>query len=306
MKRQHGIALIQVLLVTGIIGLLMLQLGLTAREQVARAQALADRAELQLAAQSREAALLYSLLTEPMARVPESRNPYAAAWNFEGEPFIVDGIKFSIQDESGLMRVPDSESDDFERLLLALEVEPTRARKLTAELMALQGASPVIRALGEQGARSTASSPGPQSEAAPAPPPGLYPLQDLGQLRLLPSMDPELYRRLRSLLTLYPTPGFNPTTAPPPLLNSQMTSSQVKGVKDARSGGGLDSLALWKLTGMQGSETTVLGAGPGVTVRLEMGLREAHVTRTTTFSVRPYQDEPLAVWQRSRDDQGDG
>ena len=95
MRREQGIALIQVLLVTGIIALLMLQMGLTAREQVARAQALADRAEVQLAAQSRESALLYTLLTEQLVRVPDSENPYVAAWNFHGEPFTVDGITFS-------------------------------------------------------------------------------------------------------------------------------------------------------------------------------------------------------------------
>ena len=90
MRRDQGIALIQVLLVTGIIALLMLQMGLTAREQVARAQALVDRAEVQLAAQSRESALLYTLLTELLVRVPDSEIPYVAAWNFHGEPFTVE------------------------------------------------------------------------------------------------------------------------------------------------------------------------------------------------------------------------
>ena len=123
MRRERGIALIQVLLVAGIIGLLMLQIGLTAREQVAHAQALADRSELQLAAQSREAALTYTLLTEPLVRVPDSKNPYAAAWNFHGEPFTVDGVTFTIQDESGKMQVPWLDSRDFEALLLDLGVE---------------------------------------------------------------------------------------------------------------------------------------------------------------------------------------
>ena len=128
MRRERGIALIQVLLVTGIIALLMLQMGLTAREQVARAQALADRAEVQLAAQSRESALLYTLLTEQLVRVPDSENPYVAAWNFHGEPFTVDGITFSIQDESGRMRVPLLDSRDFESMLHSLGVEPDRAK----------------------------------------------------------------------------------------------------------------------------------------------------------------------------------
>ena len=289
MSRQRGIALIQVLLITGIIGLLMLQMGLTAREQVARAQALADRAELHLAAQSRESALLYSLLTEPLAQDPTSDNPYAVAWNVHGVPFVVDGITFTIQDESGRMRVPDQDGADFEQLLLGLEVAPDRARRLTRELMELQGSQVQTRALGE--ADPAAASPGG----------GLYPLQDLSQLRLLPGMDPALFARLRPLLTLYPTPGFNPTTAPRELLAAQLTASQSRGLADARADRAVDALTLWKLTGSQADETTVLAPGPGLTVRLEMGLRQAHTTRTTTFMVRPYEAEAVAVWQRSRD-----
>ena len=295
MARHHerGIALIQVLLVTGIIALLMLQIGLTARDQVARAQALSDRAALQLAAQSREAAMVYSLLTEPLAKLPDSENPYAAAWNFHGDPFTVDGITFSIQDESGRMRVPNLPGNEFERVLLSQDVEPTRARKLNQELMAMQGVSPALKELGTTPAAQDGGE-------APPMPTGLYPLQDLEQLRLLPGMDLELYRRLRPLLTLYPTPGFNPTTAPPALLNAQMTTSQMTGVKDARDSGGLDSQALWKLTGNMADETTVLAPGPALTVTLEMDAGVARVLRTTTFIVRPYASEPLAVWQQVR------
>ena len=286
-RRDRGIALIQVLLVTGIIGLLMLQMGLTARDQVARAQALADRAELTLAAQSREAAMLYSLLTEPMARAPDSENPYATAWNFQGEPFVVDGITFSIQDESGRMRLPDDSGDPFERLLLALDVEPTRARRLALELMAAQGTVSSLPELGEEG------------ETRDIGPAARYPFQDLGQLERLPSMDPELYRRLKPLLTLYPTPGFNPTTAPAALLRAQMTGSQATGVTDAREGDGLNDLALWKLTGFQADETTVLAPGPALSLRLEMSRGDARLERTTTYVVRPYSAQPLATWQRS-------
>jgi general secretion pathway protein K len=287
MRRERGIALIQVLLVTGIIALLMLQMGLTAREQVARAQALADRAEVQLAAQSRESALLYTLLTEQLARVPDSQNPYVAAWNFQGEPFTVDGITFRIQDENGRMRVPLLDSRGFESLLHGLGVEPDRAKTLGRELMTLQGAVPVQRALGEEVAR--------QENVAP----GKYPFQDLGEFRLLPSMDEELYRRLRPLLTLYPTPGFNPLTAPSAVLDAQMTRSQVTGVVDARGKNALDAGTLWKLTGAQADEETALLPGPGLTVHLEMELRGRRAVRTTTVSVRPYTAEPLGVWQRS-------
>jgi general secretion pathway protein K len=293
MRRQRGIALIQVLLVAGIIGLLMLQIGLTAREQVAHAQALADRSELQLAAQSREAALTYTLLTEPLARIPDSSNPYAAVWNFHGEPFTVDGVTFTIQDESGKMRVPWLDSRGFEAVLLDLDVEPGRAKALGTELMVLQGTTPRRRALGEA---DTAAEDGTAV-------PGKFRVQDIGELRLLPGMDEALYQRLRPLLTLYPTPGFNPMTARAELLDAQLTDSQAKGVTEARARNELDQNTLWKLAGSEADETTILIPGPGLSVRLEMELRDRRAVRSSTLSVRPYSAEPLGVWQRVAGDE---
>ena len=287
MKRQRGIALVQVLLIAGIIGLLMAQLGLTAKEQVARAKLLDDRATLQLGALSRESALLYTLLTEPWVNKPDSANPYAAAWNFTGQPFTVDGITFTIQDESGRLRVPLYETTEFEAILGGLGVEGGRARQLGAQLMELQGVSPRLRELGDA-----------SQEDAPAAGRG-YPLQDMSELKLLPDMDEELYARLLPILTLYPTPGFNPLTAAPELLAAQLSESERQGLRDARSSGQLDELMITKLTGLQSDEMVNFSAGPALDVRIEFEHDGSRMERQATFIVRPYQVEPVAVWQRS-------
>lgn len=287
MKRQRGIALIQVLLIAGIIGLLMAQLGLTAKEQVARAKLLDDRATLQLGALSRESALLYTLLTEPWVNQPDSANPYAAAWNFTGQPFTVDGITFTIQDESGRLRVPLYGATEFEEILGGLGVERGRARQLGAQLMELQGVSPRLHELGEA-----------SQEDAPAAGRG-YPLQDMSELKLLPDMDEELYARLLPILTLYPTPGFNPLTAAPELLAAQLTESERQGLRDARSSGQLDEVMITKLTGLQADEMVNFSPGPALDVRIEFEHNGSRMERQATFIVRPYQVEPVAVWQRS-------
>lgn len=290
MTHQRGIALIQVLLVSGIIGLLMLQMGLTARQQVAHARALGDRAELQLAAQSREAALLFSMLTEPWVHKPDSANPFVATWNFRGEPFDADGATWRIQDESGRWPVPLYGTQQFEAVLERLGVEPERARRLGRQLQQRQG-SASARAAAGAGAR----------------PADYFPLQSVAELATLPDMDAELFGRLRPLLTLYPTPGFNPLTAPDELLAAQLTGSRAAGVVEARQGDALDATTLWKLSGITADDSTVLAPGPGFTVQLDMSLRDSRVRRTTTFIVRPYQAEPVAVWQRSRgEDPGAG
>lgn len=293
MNRQRGIALIQVLLIAGIIGLLMMQLGLTAREQVARAKRLDDRATLELAALSRESALVYSLLTEPWVGNPDSANPYAAAWNFRGQPFTVDGITFTMQDESGRLRVPLYGSTEFVSILGSLGVDPGRASRIGAELMELQGVSPRLEGLGE----------GPGGRV-----PGIahgYPLQDLAELKLLSAMDEELFRRLQPLLTLYPTPGFNPMTAQPDLLRAWLSDSQLQGLEQVRRSGPIDMLKLMKITGIQPDERTVFAPGPAVEVSFRVENGQSRLERRSTVIVRPYQSEPVAVWQRSgREDAG--
>lgn len=282
LPHERGIALIQVLLITGILSLLVVQLSLTAQEQVRRAQALADRAETDLALQSHESTLLYALLTEPWIPAdPAAANPYTAHWNFRGQPFEADGVQLAIQDENGRMTVPLYGTGELERLLVVLGVEAERARRLGRELMAHQG----VRAM-------SIAQPGVDPYAI------AFPLQRMEELRRLPEMDEALYRRLEPLLTLYPTPGFNPLTASPELLKTRLSDTQLAGVLELRAAGQLDESSLWRLTGIEADDFTVLQPGPALTVDLAVGRGGVLARRVSTFVVRPYVDEAVAVWSR--------
>lgn len=288
MIRQRGIALIQVLLVTGIIGLLMLQMGLSARDQVRRAEALAARAELALRAQSSESAIVFSMLTQPLIERPDSDNPYVAAWNFVGIPFEVDGVEFSLQDESGKLPVPVTDATGFVALLVRLGVEPDRAGRLAMQLFRLEG-------LGGPGSLTSAPVPG----RLHLPAGTTYPIQVLEELRSLPDMDAALFARLKPLLTLYPTPGLNLVTAPPEVLSGRVSGSELDGVLQARKARELNQLSFWKLTGQDADEMTTYYPGPAVSLTVQLEGSAGVVRRATTFIVRPYTSEPLAVWQRS-------
>jgi general secretion pathway protein K len=281
MKRQRGIALILVLMVTGILGLLMLQVGLTAREQVSRAQRLSDRADAVLRAHSREVALAHTLLTRPWLVSPDraqaSDNPYAAAWNFHGAPFTVDGATFEIQDVSGLLGVPQpgGSPQAFVALLEQLGVERGRAVRLGEQLMAAQGA--------DRASRSAAG----------------FPLQSLAQLRDLPDMDEALYARVEPLLTLYPAPGFNPLTAPPELLAIRFGSSRLEGLLQLRAQNALTEGRLFALTGVSADEVTTMYPGPAFRIRYAFEHAGIDLRRETTVLLRPYEAEPFAVWSQS-------
>ena len=282
---QRGVALVQVLLVTTIIILLVTQLSLSAGEQVRRAQALQERSEAELYLRSREAALLYTLLTEPLIVAQESDNPYAARWNFHGEPFVVDGLEVTLQDQSGLMRFPISGVSGFETLLGVMGRRPQEARDLANSLALWLGI--------------TETSGGRAGDAMMRGGTG-GPVQYFGELKFLAGMDEPLYRQLAALMTLYPTPGFNPLTAPAPLLRMLMPESTLAAVLDARQNGELDEDRLWQIAGIGMDESTLLFSGPGIGIRFAGDYRGIRLRRRLVAGVFPYEAEPVAVWSRER------
>lgn len=284
-RRQDGVALIQVLFVTAIILLLVVQLSLTAREQVRRAQALQTRSEAALFLQSRESALLYTLLTEPLFPDPKSVNPYVARWNFFGQAFAVDDIEIRLQDQSGLMRMPANSTRDFEDLVEILGYGPREARRAAEQLD------------GWLGLAAQRTDPGVPT-AAPAGSGGA--IQYFGELRLLDGIDESLYRQLAELMTLFPTPGFNPLTAPAPLLRLRMSRDAADAVLKARARGDLDQDRLWDIARIGADETMVPFPGPGIGIELAGGYEGVALQRRLMIRVDPYGPEPLAVWSRER------
>ena len=283
--RQTGVALVQVLLVTLIIILLVTQLSLTAADQVKRAQALQDRSQASLYLHSREVAVLYSLLTETMLPGQESSNPYAANWNFHGEPFVVDGLQLTLQDQSGLMRFPTYGVSDFEKLLPVLGLGSAEARSLAEHLAQWLGMTlPGGMRPGDAMMRGAAGGP----------------VQYFGELKYLTGMDDQLYRQLAKLMTLYPTPGFNPLTAPVPLLRMRMPETTLRPLLEARRNNELDQNRLWQVARIGSEETIMPFVGPGVGVRIAGTFRGVSLRRHVVVGVEPYERLPLIPWSRER------
>jgi general secretion pathway protein K len=284
-RRQRGVALVLVLLVTAIIILLVMQLSLTASEQVRSAQALQDRSEAALYLHSREAALLYTLLTEPLIPSSETDNHYAAKWNFYGEPFEIDGLEVMLQDQSGLMRFPSTDISEFRSLLSELGLGPARARSLSESLAQWIGVQRPGGSL-PNGVMMRGGTGGP--------------VQYFAELRALGGVDEELYERLAQLMTLYPTLGFNPLTAPAELLRLRMPESALAAVLDARRSGTLDENRLYSITGIATDETVLTSAGPGIGIQFKGEHLGVVLRRHVIARIDPYDEEPLGYWSRER------
>lgn len=279
-RQTRGAALILVLMVVGILGLLSLQMGLSAKEHVSRADRLQARTEALLRLQSSEAALVFSLLTEPWVTVDEgaSDNPYVAGWNFRGEPFEVDGIRYAIQDVKGLLVVPQASDSTlaFERLLRYVGIESARVRRIVDALKAEQ----------DPGFRPSNISERP------------VPWQSLDELRGLGGLTDEEFERLQPLLSLYPTAEFNPATAPAPVLATRYDESVVNTLTTLQSRNELDAGTFLRVTGLGDDEFTVFYPGPALRLSTERFDPEFRLRRESTLVLRPYENEPLQLWGR--------
>jgi type II secretory pathway component PulK len=272
--------LILVLMVVGILGLLSLQMGLSAKEHVARADRLQARTEALLRLQSSEAALVFSLLTEPWVTVEEGAtdNPYVAGWNFRGEPFEVDGIRYAIQDVKGLLVVPQATDSAlaFERLLRGAGIESARVRRIVDALRAEQ--DPKFRPV--------------NVNERPVP------WQSLDELRGLGGLTEAEFEQIKPWLSLYPTAEFNPATAPAAVLATRYDPSIVETLTALQSRNELDGNAFLRVTGLGDDEFTVFYPGPALRVSTERRESQFRLRRETTLVLRPYEGEPVQLWGR--------
>ena len=282
-KRQQGVALIMVLMITGILGLLMLQIGLTAREHVARAQKLLDRAEATLRLQSRESAMVYSLLTQEWISEGAERakqNPYAAAWNFRGDPFEIDGARYRIQDVNGLFQMPQpgDTMQSFERLLEGLGIDKERAERVGQQLKAFQEYDREV----------------PESRRIP--------LQALGELRGVVDLSLQELVTLQSVATLYPSIQFNPSNAANAVLASRYKGTELDAVRLLRASGRLDAGSLGQVTEQGADEFTGFYPGPALRFDIRVEWGGIALRRESTWIVRPHEFEPILLWSRRQMD----
>lgn len=242
MKRERGVALILVLMVTGVLGLLILQISLTAKEHTRRAQRLVDRVNADLGLRSADAALLFALATHEWggSREHESSDEHVRNWRFDGTPFVVGGARIQIQDLSGLVPIPQPGTSvrGFERILQQVGMSSDRARAAVDQLESMQS------------------------------PPDFIPLQDFHEFAVIGGMAPGEIRRLEAASTLYPTRFFNPATAPTDALAARFSGSVLQGLLALREKDRLDPISFFSLTGEGGDDSISFYPVPALGLRL--------------------------------------
>jgi hypothetical protein len=261
-------------MVTGVLGLLLLQFGLTARDQVEQSQRLLDRARAELRWHTREADLKFDLLTQPWVADPSSTSAggVAALWRFDNQAFEVSGDSMRLQDVSGLLSLPQGAGsmEEFQALLVAIGVAPDKAVMVAAGLLS----------------RLTT--------------PDSLPLQSVLELQYLGLTTAEI-EKLRVVTTSYPNQSFNPSTAPREVLIARYRSSSIQdALLRLREQEKLDSTGYAAVLDSPAEDFTVFFPGPVFRWQIEAREGKSGVGRERTWVVRPYDSQPLLLWE-SRD-----
>jgi hypothetical protein len=280
MRRIEGVALVLVLMVVGVLSLLLLQLSLTARQQVKRAQQVLDRSEAVLRLHSIEAAIRFELLTRPWALDPNREGGMRVSnlWNFRGIPFEFVGATVCLQDVAGLIPLPAQRGDlsEFTRLLSVLGMTDDRV------------------ALAVQRLRSHMDSS------------GWMPLQSAAELAIIMSLTSDEMARLNKISTLYPSTAFNPLTAPASVLATRYSTSAIEAVEALRAQGQLDETTFSAATGVQFDDFIVANPGPVVRVDIRVLKGESIARRQTVWRLEPRSMEPLVLWSARSPAEGEG
>jgi general secretion pathway protein K len=125
-----GVALIQVLLLTGIIMILVLQLTKESRTQVQTANQWKDKTDLSLQLNNATEVVLFNLLVNN--RQNSSDSEVTRKWNFHGKPFVLnDATKVAIEDEAGKLSLMYS-ADDLVKLNVSMGQTLDAVRRLIA------------------------------------------------------------------------------------------------------------------------------------------------------------------------------
>lgn len=266
---QRGVVVLVVLSILALIGILLLQVSLNARDELARAQVLVDRAEGTLRIRAAEADLAMALMTLPWQVGDETRsgNPFARVWRFDGQVFAVDGVSLRLQDVNGLFVIPQPGYTAglavMPRLLVNLGVNPMRAES-TVNRLAKQLEAPVS-----------------------------WPLQDLGELVSSEGLDRREVERLRTVVTAFPRGRFNPATASPSVLAALFSGPVGEALVSLRREGQLNEASANKVLVNVDPELTVFAAGPAVRVTLSVQRGEVSIVRESEWEVAPYEALPI-------------
>jgi general secretion pathway protein K len=226
--RQSGVALIQVLLITSMLLILVVQLSKDAREQVQTSIRLKEKAELFISINDQIEQAKYELLTIS----PNQLGVSASGLNYFGEPVSKNNLIVEVQDQAGLLSLATS----FNLLTqyLNLPQGTSAERRLLNTLLSWQG----LEAFGNSPANFRGGL--------------LHYNQEINQIPGWQDIESE-----DDGLIYYPLKFYNPVLSPEKVLNQLFSEDDVQSLLLMRASGVFDQNTVSRINRFSGENASV-------------------------------------------------
>jgi len=276
-NRQQGIALMQVLLMVGIISILLLIMMHSTRQHLNQVDALQQQLDQHFELYSVETDLQFALLTTNISFPEQTPNEWSQQWNFYGKPFQVGDYQvelINLKSLVGLNRSPGP----VRQLLMAYGASELQANRMVETLNDWQTV-PELRREDRLGTDYGAG----------------LPIQHLRELESLPGWDHELVTAIEPWINAWEPYAFNPAYAPDALISVVLTDAQFDILQQMRAEERFSRQEYMAITGDEEDEFTSYLPGPEYRIIIRRADEEISLVRVTDGVFAPHQRRPVQV-----------
>ncbi|MFT4925940.1 MAG: general secretion pathway protein K [Phenylobacterium sp.] len=280
MKKQRGIALIQVIITTSIILLLTIFFLSVAKSQVARAAALQAKSQAYLAQYSGKNRVLFGLLTKDIVQLRQQ------GWNFYGQPFAInESTTVALQDLNGLFSLITMTDGSVLERLLGQSIDDRQATTIANSVMDWVDKDTVRRANGAEQSHYPA-----QITVRNAR------IQTFTELLYINGMTVEAEQVLMANTTFQPTPFFNPMTAPQKVLAAYaQDKNKAAAVTALKRTTNFNRREVMVVSGLESDESIEYIIGPGFRMTLTAQVEDSYVGKMLEYQIFPYDNAPVEM-----------
>ncbi|MGM0906963.1 MAG: hypothetical protein ACQEVQ_10580 [Pseudomonadota bacterium] len=260
-NKEQGIALVQVLLITGVISILLISLVKLSQQQLNQARTIEQAVKQDLALTTAMNRVQYRLLTE---------NWSGSDWRFYGSPHSYGDMTLTLQSTSGLVNL-FYDGKNLTRLLEHNGVSTGRANRLTKQLMDWQKGD-------EEDGRH-------------------LPIQHIRELEFIGEWTLDDVKAIEPYVHSYPTVMFNASYSPDELLPIILTDTQAALISKLRQKADYTNRDFERVSGIEPDEFTPQSPGPIIRINLVTASEQRLMV---DVAIRPYDNVPLMFYQSSR------
>lgn len=278
MKFNQGIALVQVLLISGILTVFALFMNQQAQEQVRLALLAQQRAQAELLLVTAKNRVFLALMTEPRFTPNTRSNEQSVAlsqkWNFYNRPFeLMEHVTVEMQDQAGLLSLHLPHVSRLSRLLRNNGVSYERSEQIIGHLLDWQDSDNKPRTLGRESNFQHVVRNGN--------------IQSLLELDKVIELSPEERKLLTQNCTIYYNGDFNPFHAPIELISALSSSESGNRISEMRQYQQLDINEFNEITGIRDDDISFFPVNT-VSIKIHVSYFGVELEEQIVARLNPY------------------